>query len=103
MRRLFMFAEKAVFDSTQVFVFESNNAGLRQQVKGLVESYLLGLFNTGHFSGSTPSQAFFVVCDESNNPPSSVAKGLLFVDVGMAPTRPAEFIVFRFQQKTLEG
>ena len=103
MRRMFMFVEKAVFNSTQGFVFESNTAGLRAQVKGLVESFLLGLYNQGYFSGDTPDQAFFVVCDGSNNPPSSVAKGQLFVDVGLSPTRPAEFIVFRFQQKTLEG
>jgi len=103
MRRLFMFVEKAVFDSTQVFVFESNSAGLRAQVGSLVSAFLLELFNSGHFSGSTPAQAFFVVCDESNNTPTTIAKGLLYVDVGLAPTRPAEFIVFRFQQKTLEG
>lgn len=102
MRRLFMFVEKAVFNSAQGFVFESNTAGLRLQIRAQLEAFLLGLFNSSHFAGNTPAQSFFVVCDDSNNTPASIAKGILFVDIGIAPTRPAEFIVFRFQQKTLD-
>ena len=103
MRRLFMFLEKSVFNSTQQFVFENNGGALQARVRLAVESFLLGLFNAGYFSGTTPSQAFFVVCDSSNNPPAQVAQGILTCDIGVAPTRPAEFIVFRFQQKALEG
>ena len=103
MRRLFMFLEKSVFNSTQQFVFENNGGALQARVRLAVESFLLGLFNAGYFSGNTPSQSFFVVCDSSNNPPAQVAQGILTCDIGVAPTRPAEFIVFRFQQKALEG
>jgi phage tail sheath protein FI len=103
MRRLFIFLEKSVFNSTQRFVFENNGAALQAQVRLAVESFLLNLYNEGLFSGNTPDQAFFVVCDSSNNPADKVAQGILTCDVGVAPTRPAEFIVFRFQQKALEG
>lgn len=100
-RRLFMFVEKSVFNSAQQFVFESNTAGLRASVKAVVEAFLLELFVSGHFAGNSPQESFFVVCDESNNPAGLVEKGFLYVDVGLAPTTPAEFVVFRFQRKTL--
>ena len=103
MRRLFMFLEKSIFNSTQQFVFENNGAALQARVRLTVESFLLTLFTSGYFSGTSPSQAFFVVCDSSNNPASLVAQGILTCDIGVAPTRPAEFIVFRFQQKALEA
>ena len=103
MRRLFMFLEKSIFNNTQQFVFENNGAALQARVRLTVESFLLTLFTSGYFSGTSPSQAFFVVCDSSNNPASLVAQGILTCDIGVAPTRPAEFIVFRFQQKALEA
>ena len=103
MRRLFMFLEKSIFNSTQQFVFENNGAALQARVRLTVESFLLTLFTSGYFSGTSPSQAFFVVCDSSNNPASLVAQGILTCDIGVAPTRPAEFVVFRFQQKALEA
>jgi hypothetical protein len=103
MRRLFMFLEKSVFTNSQQFVFENNGAALQTRVRLAVESFLLGLFNAGYFSGNTPAQSFFVICDSTNNPPAQVAQGILTCDIGVAPTRPAEFVVFRFQQKALEG
>lgn len=54
--------------------------------------------DAGALVGATPEQAFYVICDESNNPPSSVAEGKLIVDIGVAPSRPAEFVVFRISQ-----
>lgn len=102
MRRLFMFVEKSVFNSTQGFVFESNTAGLRAAIKLQIEAFLLGLHRSGHFAGTSPAQSFFVICDSSNNPQTAIDQGQLVVDVGIAPTKPAEFVVFRFQQKTIE-
>lgn len=100
MRRLFMFVEKSVFNSTQVYVFESNTPSLRAQIKAQIETFLLGLFNANFFSGSTPADAFFVV-DKTTD--ADVVKGIVRMEVGMAPTRPAEFISFTFQQKTVEN
>ena len=48
--------------------------------------------------GATPEQAFYVLCDESNNPPSSVDEGRLIVEVGIRPVKPAEFVIFRISQ-----
>lgn len=102
MRRLFMFVEKSVFNSTQGFVFESNTAGLRASIKLQIEAFLLSLHRSGHFAGNSPSQSFFVICDSSNNPQTAIDQGQLVVDVGIAPTKPAEFVIFRFQQKTVD-
>jgi hypothetical protein len=101
MRRLFIYLEKSVFNSTQQFVFENNGAALQARVRVTVESFMLNLYNAGYFSGTTPAQAFFVICDSSNNTPTQIAQGILTCDIGVAPTRPAEFVVFRFQQKSL--
>ena len=66
-----------------------------------MDSFLNGLFNSGHFAGDSPSQAYFVVVDGTNNTPDTINQGKIIVDVGIAPNRPAEFVVFRFAQKTL--
>jgi phage tail sheath protein FI len=100
MRRLFMFVEKSVFDSTQIFVFESNTPALRQTIKSQIESFLLTLYNSGHFSGTSPSDAFFV---NDLTTVEDVKRGVVRMKIGLAPTRPAEFIEFIFQQKTLEN
>ena len=65
-----------------------------------IQGFLLNLFNSQYFAGTTPGQAFFVVCDSTNNTPESIAAGQVFIDVGVAPNVPAEFVVFRFQQVT---
>lgn len=99
-RRLFMFLEKSVFESTHWIVFENNGPGLWTRIKAQVEGFLKSLFNENYFAGNSPAQAFFVVCDESNNPPESINNGQVIIDVGVAPNKPAEFVRFRFQQKT---
>lgn len=100
MRRLFMFVEKAVFDSTQIYVFESNTPALRAKIKSQIDSFLLTLYNSNHFAGSTPADAFFVE-DITND--VDVASGIVRFNIGLAPARPAEFIEFVFQQKTIEN
>lgn len=99
--RLFIFVEKSVFNSTHQYVFESIGQTLYTQIKAQLDGFLLGLFGTGHFAGSSPSQAFFVQCDAENNPPEVVNAGQVVIDVGIAPNKPAEFIRFRFAQKAL--
>ncbi len=101
MRRLFMYVEKSVFKATHIHVFKNNGPPLWSKIRTQVSNFLLGLYQQGYFAGSTPGDAFFVICDRSNNPQNTVDQGLVFCDVGLAPTKPAEFIVFRFQQKSL--
>jgi phage tail sheath protein FI len=98
-RRLFIFLEKSVFNSTHDFVFESIGTGLYSSIGGRISGFLNTLFLQGYFKGDSPSQAFFVKCDESNNPPSMQAALTVICDIGIAVNEPAEFIVFRFQRK----
>ena len=99
--RLFQFVEKSIFNSTFGFVFESITSNLYAQIKTTIDGFLLNLYNTGHFAGSSPGAAFFVICDGTNNPPEVANLGQVIVDIGIAPNRPGEFIRFRFSQKTL--
>jgi phage tail sheath protein FI len=63
-----------------------------------VGAFLQGLFLQGAFAGSTPHQAYFVKCDGENNPPASIAQGVVNILVGFAPLYPAEFVVIQIQQ-----
>jgi len=97
-RRLFNMVEQAIMDGTQWVVFEPNDQKLWEGVKRTVASFLRGLWRDGALFGSTPDQAFFVKCDAENNPPDSIDEGKLIVEVGIAPVKPAEFVIFRISQ-----
>ncbi|HEV7965808.1 MAG TPA: phage tail sheath C-terminal domain-containing protein, partial [Actinoplanes sp.] len=97
-RRLFNFVEESIQRGTQWAVFEPNDFDLWQRVKRNITSFLRGLWSQGALVGATPEQAFYVLCDESNNPASSVDEGKLIVEIGIAPVKPAEFVIFRISQ-----
>jgi phage tail sheath protein FI len=97
-RRLFNFIEESIRRGTQWAVFEPNDYDLWQRVKRNISSFLRGLWMQGALVGTTPEQAFYVMCDASNNPQSSVDEGRLIVEVGIAPVKPAEFVIFRISQ-----
>lgn len=97
-RRLFNYIEESILEGTQWVVFEPNDMSLWQRVKRTVHSFLLGLWRQGALFGATPEQAFYVKCDEETNPPESIEEGKLVVEVGVAPVRPAEFVIFRISQ-----
>ena len=97
-RRLFIFIEESIRRGTQWVVFEPNDADLWARVRRTVGSFLHNLWMQGALVGATPEQAFFILCDETNNPAGSVDEGRLVVDVGIAPVKPAEFVIFRISQ-----
>jgi phage tail sheath protein FI len=97
-RRLFIFIEESIKRGTQWVVFEPNDADLWARVRRTIGAFLHGLWMQGALVGQAPSQAFFVQCDETNNPTSSVDEGKLIVDIGVAPVKPAEFVIFRISQ-----
>jgi Bacteriophage tail sheath protein len=97
-RRLFNFIEESILLGTQWVVFEPNDLALWQRVKRTVHAFLLGLWRQGALFGATPEQAFYVKCDEETNPPESVDEGKLVVEIGVAPVKPAEFVIFRISQ-----
>jgi phage tail sheath protein FI len=97
-RRLFNYIEESVLDGTQWVVFEPNDQDLWARVRRTIHSFLLGVWRDGALFGATPEEAFYVKCDAENNPPDSVDAGRLICEIGIAPVKPAEFVVFRIAQ-----
>lgn len=97
-RRLFNMIETAIMQGTQWAVFEPNDIKLWEGVKRTLNAFLRGLWRDGALFGATPEQAFFVKCDAETNPPDSIDEGKLVVEVGIAPVKPAEFVIFRISQ-----
>ncbi|MFP4346113.1 MAG: phage tail sheath family protein [Anaerolineales bacterium] len=97
-RRLFNYVKKSIERGTQWVVFEPNEPRLWARVRNAVSSFLTIVWREGALFGLTPSQAFYVKCDEELNPPESRDLGRLIVEIGMAPVKPAEFVIFRISQ-----
>jgi len=100
-RRLMMMIEAAVDLSTQWAVFEPNNFNLRRSLILSVSGFLETLWRRGALVGESAEEAFYIKCDETNNPPEIVNQGKILTEIGVAPTHPAEFIIFRVG-RTLE-
>ncbi len=100
-RRLFLFIEESIDEGTQWVVFEPNDPGLWGSVKRNITAFLTMVWRSGALFGSTPDEAFFVKVDEENNPSEVRDAGQLIIEVGVAPVKPAEFVIIRIQQKTL--
>lgn len=84
---------------TQWAVFEPNGPLLWKRVSRIVAGFLMGLRERGMLSGETPEEAFFVQCNAETNPPEDVDRGMLSTRIGLAVTRPVEYIVFRLSQR----
>jgi len=97
-RRLFNYVEKSIERGTQWVVFEPNDKLLWARVRRDVGAFLTTVWSDGALFGSSPSQAFYVKCDEELNPPESRDLGRLIIEIGMAPVKPAEFVIFRISQ-----
>lgn len=99
-RRLFIYVEQSLRNSLLWVVFEPNDQRLWASVSRDIAAFLNALWLQGGLFGATAEEAFFVICDASNNPPETRAQGLLYIDIGLAPVYPAEFVVIRITQKT---
>jgi len=97
-RRLFNFVEKSIELGTQWVVFEPNDMDLWERVKRDIKAFLTRVWRDGALFGATPAEAFFVKCDEELNPPSVRDAGQLIIEIGIAPVKPAEFVIFRISQ-----
>jgi phage tail sheath protein FI len=98
-RRLFNMIESTILDGTQWAVFEPNDMKLWEGVSRTLTGFLTGLWKSGALFGASPDQAFYVKCDGETNPPESIDEGKLVVEVGLAPVKPAEFVIFRISQQ----
>ncbi len=97
-RRLALFIEESLFRGTQWVVFEPNDVPLWAQIRLNVGAFMQTLFRQGAFQGSTPQDAYYVRCDASTNPQATIDLGIVNIQVGFAPLKPAEFVVITIQQ-----
>jgi len=94
-RRLLIMIEKAIGVSLAWAAFEPNDLATRTKLHLVLTTFLLSLWQRGALAGASPDEAFFVKCDDENNPPSLRDLGQLHVDIGVAPSKPYEFVVLR--------
>jgi hypothetical protein len=102
-RRLFIFVEKSLYQGLQWVVFEPNAEPLWAKVRRTITGFLRRLWLDGALMGVSEDEAFFVRCDRTTMTEDDIANGRLIVIVGIAPVRPAEFVIIRIGQKTLEA
>lgn len=97
-RRLFNMIEESIAISTRWVVFEPNDKPLWKLIERDVGAFLTLLWRQGALAGGSPEEAFFVKCDEETNPPDVVDSGQVVAVIGIAPVKPAEFVIFRIGQ-----
>jgi phage tail sheath protein FI len=97
-RRLALFLEESLYRGTQWVVFEPNDEPLWAKVRLNIGAFMNGLFRQGAFQGSTPSQAYYVKCDAETTTQADRNLGIVNIEVGFAPLKPAEFVVIKIQQ-----
>jgi Bacteriophage tail sheath protein len=97
-RRLFNYVAESIMEGTQWSVFEPNDQRLWMQLRIAASNFLLRTWREGALFGATPEQAFFVKCDEETNPPEVIEAGQVICEIGIAPVKPAEFVIFRLSQ-----
>jgi phage tail sheath protein FI len=90
--------EESIQRGTQWAVFEPNDLDLWERLKRDIGAYLTNVWRTGALFGVTSPEAFFVKCDEELNPKEVRDAGQVIVHVGIAPVKPAEFVIIRIQQ-----
>ena len=94
-RRLMMMIEKAIETAIQWAVFEPNSTLTRTKLNLTLTNFLLSLWQRGALMGASATDAFFIKCDDDNNPPEERDQGRLLATIGVAPSRPFEFIILR--------
>jgi phage tail sheath protein FI len=97
-RRLFIFVEKSIQQGTQWAVFENNDPTLWARVRQSVGDFLMRLWLDGMLIGDTKDQAYFVRCDRTTMTQSDLDNGRLICIIGIAPVKPAEFVIFQIGQ-----
>ena len=101
-RRTFNMIAESIESGTQWVVFEPNDPSLWQEIKRHVSIFLRDLWRKGYLQGDSVEEAFYIKIDEENNPAEIRDRGELIIEIGVAIVRPAEFIIVRVAQKTME-
>ena len=102
-RRLFIFLERSIYEGTQWVVFEPNDDRLWARVVDTIRLFLRGQWRLGALFGRTEQEAFFITCDRTTMSQDDILNGRLICEIGIAPVRPAEFVIFRIFQNTAEA
>ncbi len=97
-RRLFIYVEESIEKGTQWVVFEPNNEKLWARVKATITQFLTGVWRDGALMGLKADEAFFVKCDRTTMTQDDIDNGRLICVIGIAPVKPAEFVIFRIAQ-----
>ncbi|MFI6978912.1 phage tail sheath family protein [Embleya sp. NPDC050154] len=97
-RRLFNYLEESILLGTQWVVFEPNDDRLWSSIRRNVTAFLTEEWRRGALFGRTAEEAFYVRCDRQNNPQESIDLGRVVCEIGVAPVKPAEFVIFRLAQ-----
>ena len=100
LRRSLIYIEKSMNDLTSFALFENNDANLWSQINTTLNSFLLAYWQAGGLRGTNPSQAFYVRCNDTNNPFTEIQAGRVNIEIGVALEYPAEFVVIKIGQLT---
>lgn len=102
-RRLFIFLERSIYEGTQWVVFEPNDEKLWARVRDTIRLFLRTQWRNGAMMGLTEDEAFTIACDRSTMTQDDILNGRLICQIGIAPVRPAEFVIFQIFQNTAEA
>jgi phage tail sheath protein FI len=97
-RRLFNYLEKSILNGTDWVVFEPNDYALWSKIRRTIAAFLVNEWRKGALFGLTPQEAFYVKCDSETNPSEGIDAGQVVCEIGVAPVKPAEFVIFRLAQ-----
>ncbi|MGX9673695.1 phage tail sheath family protein [Mycobacterium sp. HM-7] len=97
-RRLFNYLEESILQNTDWVVFEPNDQALWAKLRRTISAFLVNEWRKGALFGLTPDDAFFVKCDDETNPAEGIDAGEVCCVIGVAPVKPAEFVIFRLSQ-----
>jgi phage tail sheath protein FI len=95
-----LYIEESIDEGTQYVVFEPNDEPLWARVRQSISNFLTSTWRDGALQGTTPDEAFFVKCDRTTMTQDDIDNGRLIVLVGVAPVKPAEFVIIRIAQWT---
>jgi phage tail sheath protein FI len=97
-RRLFNYLEESILNGTDWVVFEPNDYALWSKIRRTISAFLVNEWRKGALFGLTPTEAFYVKCDSETNPAEGIDAGQVVCEIGVAPVKPAEFVIFRLSQ-----
>lgn len=97
-QRLFLMVEQSIREGTQWTVFEPNDEKLWNGIVRNIKAFLTTVWRSGALFGGSPEEAFYVKCDAETNPKELIDLGQVNIEIGIAPVKPAEFVVFRISQ-----